>query len=220
LAWREARPLPREFYARGSVTLARALLGRVLVRREGRRLLAGRIVEVEAYRGSSDPASHAYRGPTPRNRVMFGPAGHGYVYFVYGVHHCLNVVAAREGVAEAVLLRALEPLAGLESMRERRGDVAGDVAGDLADERLMRGPGCVARALGLTRADDGVDLVTGALWIAAVAAERGGRRVASGPRIGIRVGVESPWRFWLAGHPAVSGPRGAGAESSRGRVPR
>ncbi len=194
------------------MALARLLLGRVLVRREGRRLLAGRIVEVEAYRGSSDPASHAYRGMTPRNRVMFGPAGHAYVYFVYGTHHCLNVVAAREGVAEAVLLRALEPLAGLEYMRGRRGEVA--------DERLMCGPGCVAQALGLERADDGTDMVNGALWIADVAAERGGRRVASGPRIGIRVGVQSPWRFWLAGHPAVSGPRGVGAERPRGRVPR
>lgn len=186
--------------------LARALLGRVLVRREGRRLLAGRIVEVEAYRGANDPASHAYRGPTPRNRVMFGPAGHAYVYFTYGMHHCVNVVAARAGIAEAVLLRALEPLAGQGRMRERRGDVA--------DMRLARGPGCLAQALGLTRADDGADLVTGALWIAAAPCDRGGLRVARGPRVGIRAGTHHAWRFWLAGHPAVSGPRGAGAEHS------
>ena len=193
--------MPREFYARGAAAVARALRGRVRVAGRGRAAIAGRIVEVEAYRGAVDPASHAYRGLTPRNRVMFGPPGHAYVYFTYGMHHCVNVVAAREGVAEAVLIRALEPLAGLARMRARRGEVA--------DVRLARGPGCVAQALGLTRADDGADLVRGRLWIADQPAELGGYLVVAGPRIGIRVGTERHWRFWLAGHPAVSGPRRA-----------
>ena len=184
--------------------LARALLGRVLVSGRGAAAVAGRIVEVEAYRGSSDPASHAFRGITPRNRVMFGPPGHAYVYFTYGMHHCVNVVAAREHKPEAVLIRALEPVSGLARMRARRGDVE--------DQRLARGPGCVAKALGLTCSDDGADLVRGPLWIADFAPERGGSRVESGPRIGIRVATERAWRFWLAGNPAVSGPRG--------RVPR
>jgi DNA-3-methyladenine glycosylase len=179
--------------------VARALLGRVLVCDLARTRVAGRIVEVEAYRGAHDPASHAFRGRTARNAVMFGPPGHAYVYFTYGMHHCLNIVCEPEGGAAAVLVRALEPLAG-ESLARRRRDV-------VARERLMRGPGCVAQALGLTRAHDGLDLVGGPLWVAAGPPHRGGHRIASGPRIGIRVGTERRWRWWLAGHACVSGPR-------------
>jgi DNA-3-methyladenine glycosylase len=194
------RPLPRRFYARPSPVLARALLGRLLVhdRADGR--VSGRIVEVEAYRGERDPASHAYRGVTPRNRVMFGRAGHAYVYFTYGMHHCVNVVAGSEGVAEAVLVRALAPRHGVDLMRSRRGDVPW--------ERLARGPGCVAAALGLDRKDDGADLVGGALWVSDLAPAREGRRIVATPRIGIRAGVERRWRFVLEGHPCASGPRG------------
>ncbi len=179
--------------------VARALLGRVLVSDLGPARVAGRIVEVEAYRGARDPASHAYRGPTARNRVMFGPPGHAYVYFTYGMHHCVNVVCEREGVAGAVLVRALAPLEGEALMRRRRGVEA--------RERLARGPGCVAQALGLSREHDGVDLVEGPLWIAEGPARREGRRIACGPRIGIRLAQERPWRFWLAGHPCVTPPR-------------
>jgi DNA-3-methyladenine glycosylase len=179
--------------------VARAVLGRVLVHDGPEGRVAGRVVEVEAYAGATDPASHAFRGPTARNRVMFGPPGHAYVYFTYGMHHCLNLVTGPAGRAAAVLVRALEPLEGLERMRARRGPVA--------TERLTRGPGCVARALGLERRHDGLDLTRGPLWLSDRPARRGGRRVASGPRIGIRVGVERPWRFWLAGHPCVSGRR-------------
>jgi DNA-3-methyladenine glycosylase len=179
--------------------VARALLGRVLVCDLARTRLAGRIVEVEAYRGARDPASHAFRGRTARNAVMFGPPGHAYVYFTYGMHHCVNLVCGREGVAAAVLLRALEPLAGEEVMRRRRGAVG--------RERFMRGPGCVTQALGLSREHDGTDLVRGALWVADLPPRRDGRALVSGPRIGIRAGAELPWRFWLAGHPCVSGPR-------------
>jgi DNA-3-methyladenine glycosylase len=183
--------------------VARALLGRVIECDLGRERVSGRIVEVEAYRGARDPASHAYRGPTPRNRVMFGPAGHTYVYFTYGMHHCLNVVCGREGTATAVLIRALEPLAGLDLVRERRGGV------ELT--RLMRGPGCVARALGLSREHSGIDLVSGPLRVTRDGPRRGGRRVLAGPRIGIRQGLDRNWRFWLEGHLCVSGPRRAAA---------
>jgi DNA-3-methyladenine glycosylase len=179
--------------------VARALLGRVLVCDRSRTRLAARIVEVEAYRGARDPASHAFRGRTPRNATMFGPPGHTYVYFTYGMHHCLNVVCDREGVAAAVLLRALAPLAGEALMRRRRGVREGD--------RLLRGPGCVAQALGLSREHDGEDLVSGPLWIADAAPRREGHAIACGRRIGIRAGTERPWRFWLAGHPCVSGRR-------------
>ena len=203
----EASPLPRAFYARSPLVVARAVLGRVLVL-DGRRRVAGRIVEVEAYRGAGDPASHAYRGRTARNQVMFGPAGHAYVYFTYGMHHCLNLVTGPEGRAEAVLVRAIEPLVGLETMARRRGDVP--------FERLGRGPGCVAEAFGLDRDHNGLDLTRGPLWIADRPPQRGGFPVVAGPRIGIRVATERPWRYFLGGHPCVSGRRvalaaGAGA---------
>ena len=197
-----ARPLPRAFYARGPRALARALLGRVLVHRVPRAgLLAGLIVETEAYGGADDPASHAHRGVTARNRVMFGPPGVAYVYFTYGMHHCFNVVCGPEGRAAAVLVRALEPVAGVEAMRRRRGGAAA--------ARVARGPGSLARALGLDRRHDGADLTRGALWIADLAPRRGGRRVARGPRVGITRAAARPWRYWLVGSAAVSaGPRG------------
>jgi len=160
---------------------------------------AGRIVEVEAYDGESDPASHAWHGRTQRNAVMFGPGGHAYVYFTYGMHHCLNVVAGPAGRARAVLIRALEPLAGLDLMGRRR---------NVTDpRRLMRGPGCVAQALGLDRRHDGTDLTGSTLWIAAGERLAGGFRVARSPRIGIRLARERLWRFYRAGDPFVSGPR-------------
>ena len=159
--------------------------------------VAGVIVETEAYGGAGDPASHAYRGRTPRNAVMFGPPGHAYVYFTYGMHHCFNVVCGRRGEPAAVLVRALEPVAGLEPMRERRA---------LADvRRLARGPGSLARALGLDRRHDGLDLTRAPLWVADLPARRRGRSVARGPRVGIRVAAERPWRYWLAGSAFVSG---------------
>lgn len=195
------RPLPRAFFARPARVVARALLGRVLVHESPNGRASGRIVEVEAYRGRHDPASHAFRGPTPRNRVMFGPPGHAYVYFTYGMHHCVNVVCEERGTAAAVLIRAAEPIEGIERMIGRRG----------VEEpaRLMRGPGCVARALGLELRHDGLDLTRGPLWVSEAPPERAGFPIARSPRIGIRLGTEWPWRFYLAGHPCVSGtPRG------------
>ena len=196
-----ARPLPRAFYARGPRVLARALLGRVLVHddpRAGR--LAGLIVETEAYAGADDPASHAYRGETPRNRVMFGPPGVAYVYFTYGMHHCFNVVCGAVGQPSAVLVRALEPLLGLAAMQRRRAGVEG--------ARLARGPGSLARAMGLDLRLDGADLTRGPLWIADLPPRRLGRRIGRGPRVGITRAATFPWRYWLIGSAAVSaGPR-------------
>jgi DNA-3-methyladenine glycosylase len=177
------------------VVLARDLLGRILFYRTPDGLLAGRIVETEAYTGATDPASHAFRGRTARNAVMFGAAGHAYVYFTYGMHYCLNVTADRTGTAGAVLLRALEPLSGIDLMRSR---------GDQGPEpRLLSGPGKIGRAFGLTLQDNGRDFTRGPLGIAA------GRPVAdhqvrASPRIGISRAVTLPYRFAVIGSQSVS----------------
>jgi DNA-3-methyladenine glycosylase len=149
---------------------------------------AVRLVEVEAYRGVGDPASHAYRGPTPRTAPMFGPAGRSYVYFVYGMYHCVNVVAEREGVAGAVLLRGAEPVTGV---------------GD--DPRALAGPGKLARALGLTTAHTNMDLVRSALTIRDAPPVRAGRVVRSA-RVGLTEHATTlkPWRFYVRGSPGVS----------------
>jgi DNA-3-methyladenine glycosylase len=158
--------------------------------------LAGLIVETEAYGGADDPASHAHRGETPRNRVMFGRPGVAYVYFTYGMHHCFNVVCGAVGAPSAVLVRALEPVLGLAAMRRRR--PGADAA------RLARGPGSLARALGLDRGHDGADLTRGPLWIADLPPLRLGRPIGRGPRVGITRAAERPWRYWLVGSAAVS----------------
>ena len=175
--------------------MARELLGKVLVVADGR---AGRVVEVEAYAGSQDPASHAYRGPTARNATMFGPPGHLYVYFSYGVHWCTNAVCGTEGTGLAVLLRALAPVAGLDAMRQARGH--------RPDRDLSRGPGRLAQALGLDRAHDGADLVGGdrGVWLVDDGTPWPSPPGA-GPRIGLTKAVDEPWRFWVPGDPNVSG---------------
>ena len=204
-------PLPRAFYDRPATVVARAMLGRLMVHASPDGLLAGRVVEVEAYRGGLDPASHAFRGRTARNAVMFGPPGHLYVYFTYGMHFCANLVTEPEGTAGAVLLRALEPIHGLALMRVRRGGSD--------PRRLTRGPACVARALGLCREHNGLDLVAGPLWLSAAPPERSGWRIARGPRVGIRRAVDRPWRFCLAGHPCVSGPAAGAVDRRSARRP-
>jgi DNA-3-methyladenine glycosylase len=188
--------LPRTFYARTAVEAAPDLLGRILVRQlSDGQLLRARIVEVEAYE-QDDPASHSFSGPTPRNRAMFGPAGHLYVYLSYGVHHCMNVVTGRSGVGSAVLLRAGEPLEGIEAMSRLRG------RGAIRD--LCRGPGRWASSFGVDRALDGCDLVSGGqIWITP------GRplardAIASGPRVGISRAVDHAWRFVERGSPWAS----------------
>lgn len=184
----------------------------MLVCEVGGARVAGRIVETEAYRGSGDPASHAYRGRTVRNAVMFGPPGHAYVYFTYGMHHCLNLVCEPDGRPAAVLVRALEPLEGLDVMRERRG----------VDDtrRLARGPGCVAQALALSREHDGSDLLGAQLRVLDRPPVRPRGAIARGPRIGISKGAALPWRWFFAGDPHVSAPRGSPQPARAGRVPR
>jgi DNA-3-methyladenine glycosylase len=191
------RPLSREFYARAALEVARALLGKTLMHRTAEGPAGGVIVEAEAY-VTDDPASHAYRGMTPRNRSMFGPPGHAYVYRSYGLHAMLNVVTEPEGTAAAVLIRALQPTMGLELMRARR---------PLASNRdLCRGPGRLCTALAITLADDGADLLGPSLWIAETPDFPADAAVATTPRIGITRATDWPWRFVLAGNPYVSGP--------------
>jgi DNA-3-methyladenine glycosylase len=190
------RAVARRDLVRDSVALAPWLLNKVLV--HGGR--AGRIVEVEAYAGEADPASHAYRGRTDRNAAMFGEGGLLYVYFTYGMHWCANVVAGPAGVAQAVLLRALAPLDGLAAMR-------GDRPAAARDLHLCNGPAKLCQALGIAGSLNGADLVTGDLGIRLVddgtpPPARPGR----GPRVGITRAVEVPWRWWVAGDPCVSGP--------------
>jgi DNA-3-methyladenine glycosylase len=194
------RVLPRRFYGADALEVAPALLNKILVR--GRR--SARIVEVEAYRGAEDPASHAYRGPTRRNATMFGPPGRLYVYFTYGMHWCANAVCGTEGEAMAVLLRALAPEGGLEEMRTGRLG-AGPGRPAPADRQLTSGPARLCQAFSITGADDGADLVRG---------DRGIRIVDDGvpppPRVGTsgRIGVskagELPWRFYVPGDAHLS----------------
>jgi DNA-3-methyladenine glycosylase len=178
------------------VVLARDLLGRILFDRTPEGLVAGRIVETEAYTGEADPASHAFRGRSARNAVMFGAAGYAYVYFSYGVHYCLNVTADAPGVAGAVLLRALEPLAGVEIMR-RHGDHG-------PEHRLLSGPGKIGRGFGLNLQDNGRDFTRGPLGLAA-GTPVADREVAVSRRIGISRAVEMPYRFSVIGNRSVSG---------------
>lgn len=184
------RRLLRDFFARSVHEVAPELVGAtLLVDRVG-----GVIVEVEAY-DHEDPASHGYSGQTARNAAMFGPPGHAYVYRSYGMHWCLNLVCEEEGVASAVLLRALEPTHGLERMRERRG---------LADPRLLcSGPGRLCEALGVSGAHDGLPLDASPFELYAPDAEAQ-VRIAAGPRVGISRAAELPWRYGLAGSPYLS----------------
>jgi DNA-3-methyladenine glycosylase len=193
---REIQEMPvlgRSFYARDTVTVARSLLGKMLVHGE----TAGRIVETEAYLGGDDLASHSARGVTPRTRVVFGPPGHAYVYFIYGMYECLNLVAEPEGTPGCVLIRAVEPVAGIEEMRRRR-----PAAHTLTD--LASGPGKLTLALGITRKWNGCDVTDGALTVR----EPGPAdfRIAVTPRIGIRHCADRPLRFVIAGSPFASRP--------------
>ena len=199
--------LPRRFYMRPTLTVARDLLGSFLCRRFGRKLLIARIVEVEAYLGSRDPASHAYRGETRRNEVMFREGGHLYVYFTYGMHYCSNVVTERQGKGMAVLLRAAEPIEGLERMmnnrygssRQRR-----SVSGDRLLLDLCRGPARLCEAFGIGRESNGVDLCGNDIWIATEPGPKRLPRIRRSPRIGISQGAHHRWRFFLEGARYVS----------------
>lgn len=206
----DQRPLSLQPLAAGvvsgdAVTTARRLLGALLIRDDddGRRI--GRIVETEAYAGPADKASHARAGRTARTAVMFGPAGRAYVYLVYGMHHCLNVVCGPDGQASAVLIRALEPVVGLDRMRERRGRTAGP------DARIAAGPARACQALDVDRSFTGTDLLQpGALWLAAPPQVVAARRIVTGPRVGVAYagpeGASRPWRFGLADSRSLSRP--------------
>jgi DNA-3-methyladenine glycosylase len=196
LQLRRLRRLPRSFYARPTLQVAPELLGKYLIRVTKGQTLIGRIVEVEAYRSQRDPASHAYRGRTRRNEVMFGEPGHAYVYFTYGMHFCMNIVTERDGVAGAVLLRGIEPLRGLDRMRQRRGS-------RVKDEDLSNGPAKLCEAFAIGRNENGLDLLGDEIYLMEAPGESAAP-IARSPRIGIGVATDKRWRFFLRGNPWVS----------------
>lgn len=209
------RVLPRTFYARPTLEVAHDLIGKVLVHGRGRALASGVIVEAEAYIGEDDPACHASAGPTRRNAPLYGPPGFAYVYFSYGMHHLVNAVTEGEGHPAAVLIRALDPLDGVDLMRRRRGwpPVAPRAHAGHVPHGLCRGPGNLTRALGIDLRENRLDLTGSRLWVE----DRG---LAPGPvawssRIGIRVGREHAWRVFVVDHPAVSAHRRASAADVR-----
>jgi DNA-3-methyladenine glycosylase len=189
------RILPRAFFHRDARAVGPQLLNKVLACEDGR---AGRIVEVEAYVGAIDPAAHTFRGKTPRNAVMFGPPGHMYVYFTYGMHWCCNTVCGDDGEGSGVLIRALEPLAGIEAMRTARPRAS-------RDRDLCSGPARLTQALGITGAQNGIDLVGAKQGYTVV--DDGTpppENVPGSARIGIREGTDLLWRWYIAGNPNVS----------------
>ena len=193
--------LPRSFYDRDPRLVGPDLLGKILVRTERSRLLAGRIVEVEAYLGADDPAAHASIGRTARNAVLFGPPGHAYVYFIYGNHYCLNVSCLPDGIPGGILFRALEPLEGLDKMFKLRG-----IPRESDPRRLTSGPGRLAAAMGITRErDNGKDLTSDQSDLAIADANLAPPRVLMTTRIGITKAADMPLRYIVAGNRYVSG---------------
>jgi DNA-3-methyladenine glycosylase len=196
------RRLTRVFYERNALAVARDLIGCIFVHDHPEGPVAVRLVETEAYRGPIDPGSHGYRGITPRTLVMYGPPGRLYVYFTYGMHYCANIVCAREGECEAVLLRAGEPLTGIETMRARRPRAH-------HDRTLASGPARLAQSLGISGAHNGESLLRGGrLWCAEddLTQEFRDGEIAQTARVGLARGRgdESPWRFVVPGHPHAS----------------
>ena len=221
--------LPRDFFARPSTEVAPDLLGCVLEHETADGLVAVELTEVEAYAGASDPASHAYRGQTPRNAVMFGPPGHAYVYFTYGMHFCVNLVcrgeqgpAGQKG-ASAVLLRAGAIVAGEELARARRTretapretaprEAAPGGTRPVASRDLARGPARLCRALAIDRALDGADACVASSPLrvrTGTGTSPRSVKIATGPRVGVSSAAEVPWRFWREGDPTVSAYRAA-----------
>jgi len=202
---RNAPRLARDFFDRDPVTVARELLGKLLVRRERRQLLAGRVVEAEAYLGAADPAAHAFNGRTPRNAVLFGPPGHAYVYFIYGNHYCTNVSCMPQGEAGCVLLRALDPVAGIAAMATNRDLEFPPEPRPAQFRRIAGGPGRLSEALGITRErDNGKDFTSSRsdLWLA----DDGYRpaRVVTTTRIGVTKAANRRLRFLIADNRSVS----------------
>jgi DNA-3-methyladenine glycosylase len=181
------RALPRSFYNRDPLIVAPELLNKVLLCNDGR---AGRIVEVEAYHGADDPAAHSYRGKTPRNEVMFGATGHMYVYFTYGMHWCCNAVCGPKGAGNAVLIRALQPIAGLDLMYAAR---------PLArnDRQLCNGPACLTQAMSITKLQNGIDLVRGGAYVIADDGTLPPQSPVQTTRIGLTKAADYPWRWYV-----------------------
>jgi DNA-3-methyladenine glycosylase len=201
--------LKADFFNRDPRRVARALLGKLLIRKTPSGILAGRIVETEAYLGEGDAAAHTAVGRTPRNSVLFGPPGYAYVYFIYGNHYCLNVSCLPDGVPGGVLFRAMEPVAGIEQMAEARGvDLTSDV--DLKNVSVLRkissGPGCLSEAMDITRErDNGKSLVSPRSDLHIADDGYRVRRITVTPRIGIVKSAEHPLRYFIAGSEFVSG---------------
>jgi DNA-3-methyladenine glycosylase len=190
---------PRELLKGRAPAVAPRLLGWRLQTHSADGVVCVELTELEAYDGPGDPASHAFRGETARNRVMFGPPGHLYVYFSYGMHWCANIVCGPDGTASAVLLRSGRVVDGVELARARRG-------GRVADRSLARGPATMTQALGIGRADLGADILRGGSRIELLPPEGASiaREVSSGPRVGVSAAADRPWRFWLSGDETVS----------------
>jgi DNA-3-methyladenine glycosylase len=193
---KNCQPLPRKFYAKPVLIVAKELLGKLLIRKTLDGRIVARIVEVEAYGGSDDAASHAYRGLTERNRVMFGKPGFAYVYFIYGNHYCLNVKAETEGVPGAALVRAVEVIQGMKLARRNRGLHSLN--------ELSNGPGKLTKALHISKAENGLDLVKSKeLYICE---SEGDNRweISTSPRVGIKEGIDNLWRFYIKNNKTVS----------------
>lgn len=189
--------MSRDLLSRRADEVAPELLGWTLSHTTPEGTVTVQLTEVEAYLGEDDPASHAYRGPTPRNVVMFGRAGHLYTYLSYGMHWCCNVVTGKDGHASAVLLRAGRVVDGSDLARRRRGE-------RVKDDSLARGPGCLGQALGLDKKHNGADLLAGVAVRLRPGEPVDPSQVAAGPRVGVSVAHELPLRFWIAGEPTVS----------------
>jgi DNA-3-methyladenine glycosylase len=199
------KPLPRSFYQRPTLSVARDLLGMFLCRKRGSTILTGRIVEVEAYLARGDSASHSFRGRTARNDMMFRRGGLLYVYFTYGMHFCANVVTGNEGEGTAVLLRAVEPIKGLTVMRRDRLARHNRDWHIPPDHRLCSGPARLCEAFSISRIHNGTDLCGSSIWIGEDPLHASPLPALMTPRIGITKERDAPWRFAVPGHPSVSG---------------
>jgi DNA-3-methyladenine glycosylase len=190
------KKLPASFYSQNTLTVAKALLGKYLIRKHHDRVLVGKIVETEAYHEVGDPSCHAHRGKTPRNAVMFGPPGCLYVYFTYGMHYCMNIVTEAEGVAAAVLIRALEPLEGLDIMQTSRGE-------KITEKNLCNGPAKLCRAFFISTIQNGHSLQSDDIYIS-TGENIDDSDIAIATRIGISKGTDLPWRFYIKRNTFVS----------------
>jgi len=196
-----AKKLKKSFYRRGVIVVAKELLGKILVKSQGKEILAGKIVEVEAYHGDIDEAAHSYGGVTKRNEIMFEAGGYLYVYFTYGAHHCCNVVTGKKGQGTAVLIRAVEPLTGIQTMIKNR--FGRKLKNDKEKFNLTSGPGKTCAAFGINRRHSGIDLTGDKIFI--LDAEKiNNKDIGVSKRIGISKSVDLPWRFFIKNNPYLS----------------